>query len=471
MGTVQDVTAAVLVVIAAGIVQDLGADHPALIGTVIAAIVLTSALTGTTLWLIGRLGLGQLVRFVPFPVIGGFLAGTGWLLLLGGVGLLAGGDVVLSDPTVWTDPAFLALILPGVGFGILLVVGTRRGAGSAFVPLTCVAAIVVFYAIVLLGPGICATRAGGWLLGPFPEGALWPPDTAVLRSVDVGAIAAQTVGIVTVVLLSAVALLLNVSGIELSTQQDADLDRELRVAGLSNLLSAAGGGLPGFHALSLSNLAHRGGATARTARFAAAGVVAVTLVLSGDIVARVPRPVVGGLLVFLGLAFLVEWLVDGWSRLSRTDYVVVVIVIVIAAVGFLEGVAVGIVITSLLFVVTYSRTDVVKRTIAGEVNPSQVDRSPAEAERLQELASAITVLELQGFLFFGTAHRLVEDIGKRLQRSDGRMSYVILDFRDVTGLDFVRGVQFPASRAARATSRGDDRAHGIAWPRRRAGRA
>ena len=44
-------------------------------------------LTGITFLVLGTFRLGNLVRFVPYPVVGGFLAGTGWLLLKGGIGV------------------------------------------------------------------------------------------------------------------------------------------------------------------------------------------------------------------------------------------------------------------------------------------------------------------------------------------------------------------------------------------------
>lgn len=50
--------------------------------------------------------------------------------------------------------------------------------------------------------------------------------------------------------------------------------------------------------------------------------ISTTLLGSGAIVASVPRPIIGGLLIFLGLTFLVEWLLDGWRELVRSDYLV-----------------------------------------------------------------------------------------------------------------------------------------------------
>lgn len=52
------------------------ADHPAAaLPTVLAALALTTMLTGLMTFLLGALKLGNLIRYIPYPVIGGFLAG------------------------------------------------------------------------------------------------------------------------------------------------------------------------------------------------------------------------------------------------------------------------------------------------------------------------------------------------------------------------------------------------------------
>jgi SulP family sulfate permease len=65
-----------------------------------------------------------------------------------------------------------------------------------------------------------------------------------------------------------------------------------------------------------------------------------------------PRPVLGGLLLYLGLSLLAEWVWDGWKRLSRLDYGLVIgIIVIIALWGFLAGVGIGLddFLTEILF--------------------------------------------------------------------------------------------------------------------------
>ncbi|MFW5933516.1 MAG: SulP family inorganic anion transporter, partial [Actinomycetota bacterium] len=436
---VQDAPAAVLAVVAAGVAAAVGGSGPTVIGSVLAAIVLTTALTGATLWLLGRRRFGQVVRYVPYPVVGGFMAGTGWVILTGGLDLLLGAEVRLLEPTTWSDPTMLLPLGLGIAFAVVLLIGDRRTSGSSFVPIACVVAIAAFTLIVSFGIGLDEARASGLLLGPFPDGSLWPPPA--LAGIDAAAVAEQLPAILTVVVISVVALVLTAGGVELNSHEDVDLDRELRVAGIGNLLAAPGGGFPGFPGLALTTLVQRTGLDGRATRAVAAGVVLATLVFSGAIVSLVPSWVVGGLLAFLGLRFLVEWLVDGWSRLRRGDYAVVaLIVIVIAAVGLLAGVVVGIAATAVQFVLTYSRSEVVRHELDATAFASTVDRAPHEQAALAEQAGRIRILELQGFVFFGTAARVLDRVRGYMDADGGPADggppdYLVIDLARIVGLD------------------------------------
>src|SRR2546423_5911354 len=90
VGSVQDAAAAVLAVVATNTVLAAKGSPDRIFLTVVAATLVVTLLAGITFFLLGTFRLGNLVRFVPYPVVGGFLAGTGWLLAKGGIGVAAG---------------------------------------------------------------------------------------------------------------------------------------------------------------------------------------------------------------------------------------------------------------------------------------------------------------------------------------------------------------------------------------------
>ena len=80
---------AVMSVLAASVAAALAAkgasNAETMIINVLVAISVSTFLTGALLFGVGALKLGQWLRFIPYPVIGGFLAASGWLLITGGV--------------------------------------------------------------------------------------------------------------------------------------------------------------------------------------------------------------------------------------------------------------------------------------------------------------------------------------------------------------------------------------------------
>ena len=87
-----------------------------------------------------------------------------------------------------------------------------------------------------------------------------------------------------------------------------------------------------------------------------------------------------------------------------------------------------------LFVYRYSRVDVVKHTYTAAQQSSNIERAAAATRFLQDAGSAVVVAELQGFIFFGTANRILE-LGRRRIRSSEPSELFIFDFQAVTGVD------------------------------------
>ncbi|MFT3772728.1 MAG: SulP family inorganic anion transporter [Minicystis sp.] len=445
----QENVAVILALIAASIGRSLHAGEGAL-PTLIAAIGVTSAATGVLFFALGSLRLGKIVRFIPYPVVGGFLAGTGWLLVQGSLNVMSGLPVGLGDLPGLFAPSVLATWIPGVLFGFLITAVLRRSRHFLVLPGLLVGGIVVFYGVVIFaGPGVAGAMDRGLLLGPFPGGGLWPPirpsalghvDWTLLRE-NAGNMAACTV-------LAAISVLLNATGLELGTEQDLDLDRELRVTGLANVVLGFMGGVPGYLSLSESTLNHKVGARSRAPGLIAGGLSLVTLLAGTATLAYFPKPILGGLLFFMGLSFLIETVYDAWFRLPRLEYgLVILILFVVATVGFLEGVGAGITVSSVLFAVNYARIDVVKHAISGAGLRSKAGRTPGDEAYLQRTGGHVHVMQLQGYIFFGTAYQLLLRVKDRLLSESPLPAYfVVLDFRHVHGLDSSAVVSFARMR-------------------------
>ncbi len=400
--------------------------------TVVAMIVATSLVTGLVFLAMGYLGLGDVARFVPFPVIGGLLAGTGYLIITGGSSIM--GIRTLSDLVAGET---LGTFWPGLALAVLFFFVTRKGFTSRAYLIFLVVAVLGFH---LLTPLAGVDRAGamdrGWLLGPFAEGTLWPGTIfGSLARADWGLIAGEALSLVTILVIAPVSLLLYISALEIETRTDIDINRELRGTGWANVATAGFGGVPGYMYLADTVITARLVGRRRGPAVLAPLLMLAVVVLGGFVLEVVPRFVVGGMLLFVGAEFLYEWIWASRRRMTGPDYLLMlVIVVVIAIIGFLPGVGVGLVAAVILFVVRYSRIDVVKHSLTGRDHQSNIERAEAEADYLRDHGEATFILELQGYIFFGTASRIVSHVRDHLERSSA-LRFVLCDFRRVTGVD------------------------------------
>jgi SulP family sulfate permease len=130
--------------------------------------------------------------------------------------------------------------------------------------------------------------------------------------------------------------------------------------------------------------------------------------------------------------------------MPKIDYFIVVLILLVTATfGFLEAVALGFLVAVVLFVVSYSRIDVVRHEWTEATYHSRVTRSRQQRQTLQQVEEQMLILELQGFIFFGTADNLLKRIRRRIEDPEqAQPRFILLDFRRVTGLDSTATLSF-----------------------------
>lgn len=440
----QDRTAPLIAIMAAAIVAGApaGATSEQIFLSVVTGIVAATLITGTVLLALGLGRAGGLMRFIPYSVLGGFFAGTGWLLLLGGLRVMTG--LELNSPGAMielTEAALLAHWLPGLGIALAMFVAARFVSYAIALPLLLLAATGLFFAV-MLGDGqtLASLTDAGWLLGAVEQhdaNRSVPSLLQLLRQGDWSIVPGQWGSIASIFVMTAVSILLSVSALEMVSGQDADVNRELRIAGLANLAAGMGTGMIGFHSLSISSLALKLGVKMRIAGIIAALTCAAGLLFGAELIAHLPRIVLGGLLVFLGLSFLAQWLIGAWGKLPHGEYLVVpLILVIIASVGFIEGLLAGLLAALVLFVLNYSRTPMIRYALSGRQMNSTVERNLDDEHFLREHGEQLCAMKLRGYLFFGTATQLWSRVRHRaVESAKDPLRFVLLDFGQVNGID------------------------------------
>jgi SulP family sulfate permease len=422
--------------------------------TAIAAIIATTLISGAGLALLGFFRFGAFIQFLPHSVMGGYFSAVGWLLVVGGLRVGAASNLQTWDELAQLiTPGELAGWLPAVAIAAVLIVLKSRIPRNILLPSTVLLAILTWY-LVLWAMGSTPGDAmhKGLLLGPFElgnEGLINPLAGLDFMQVNWMPLIANGGSVASVFLIAVMSLLLSINGLGFLTRTEPDMNQELKIAGLANIASGLGGGMIGLPSYSLSALAKDLGGNKNRQVGLWVGILtvlvcALVFMFGLGLVAYIPRFILAGILIYLGFALLHEWLIEGWQKFARLEYMVIPFILVVSiTAGFLEGIFIGLVAAIVLFVVKYSRTRVVRYTATGAQLMSNVDRTPDAQDYLRKNGDRILVLGLQGYLFFGTAGRVYSRLQERLaDRSLQPLKFLVIDFTHVTGLDASASLSF-----------------------------
>src|SRR5580658_3720305 len=157
-------TSAVTAALVASVTQHLaaaGASDRLLVAALI-VMPISSALTGLTLCGLGLARGGRAIRFVPYPVIGGFLGATGVLVVSGACQVVIDHPLTLTDAIAFLLPANAAKLAAGAAVGALLLLTLRRIAGAAVMPAVLLVCAALAYAVMAVtGTSLDAAEADG----------------------------------------------------------------------------------------------------------------------------------------------------------------------------------------------------------------------------------------------------------------------------------------------------------------------
>ncbi len=441
IGQVQDVPVAILATTFAS--SDIS------VPTAFAVIAASSLATGVLLWITGRFRFGRIVRYFPQPVLAGFLAGTGWLLLSGGVSTAVGFAPSLGDLGDLGAPALRRLV-PAALLALVLHVVVKRFRHPMVLLTFLVAALASFYCwMAVTGTSMATAIADGHLPRAGGGASLQLPFPGMLDDVDWGDVGGATPTILTTAALCLFAMLMNNAALETATGRDLDVDAELRTTGLANAVVAAVGGPPGYTGLSISTLGDRSGVRHRGAGAVSGSIVLFGFVFANQIVTHIPTFLSAGFVMFLGIELLVGWLIEAARRYSVTESITVVVILgFVVFSGFLQATIAGFVAASVLFAYSYARLPIVRSTASLASIPSTRERPPEETAFLRQFGDAVEVMRLHGYLFFGSTERVVTHVRERLDdASRPPLRALLIDATLVPGIDAASAAAFERVRS------------------------
>ena len=142
-GAIAGLSPALLVGMAA-ICSTMDASGEALFVSASVALILSAVLTGICCLTIGHFRLTNLVRFIPYPVAAGFVAGIGGAVCLAAMSLM-GAELNRETIPGLLEPATAALWVPGAAFGAALYWAIKRWRSPLILPVGVLLAVDAYH--------------------------------------------------------------------------------------------------------------------------------------------------------------------------------------------------------------------------------------------------------------------------------------------------------------------------------------
>lgn len=401
---------------------------------------LTALLAALFQALYGLLKGGQLIKYIPYPVVSGYLSGVGLIIALGQFPKLLGlpGDTELlqglRSPEFWKWPGIIVGI---VTIAVMLLAGRLTRKIPAAI-LALVSGVVCYLILGLFDRSLLTIENNPLVIGPIGS------STPFLQNVGdrFGSLLTINFDDIKLVIYSALALsvLLSIdtlkTGVVLGalTRTRPNSNRELFGQGIANLSSFVAGGMPGAGTMGPTLVNVTSGGRRTLSGFIEGVFVVLAILFLSPLIAWVPIGALAGILLVVAFRMF-DWEAFGLLKNSETrlDFVVIAAVVIVAeTVGLISASATGIGLAILLFIRDQIRGSVLRRRATLRVISSKTRRLESERSILDEHGVDAAFCELQGNLFFGTTDNLFTELEPDLKVR----KWMLFDLRRVQSMDY-----------------------------------
>ncbi|MCF8197542.1 MAG: cyclic nucleotide-binding domain-containing protein [Sulfuritalea sp.] len=413
-------------------------------GMLMALAFVCTLLAGAFQAVLGLSRLGKFVRFIPYPVIAGFINGFAVLLLLVQIPAMLGEQ---NWSATWrivqglSTPHFGAAVL---GLAALLITSVlprwlKWGPAALW---GIVLGSALYWSAMALFPGTDLGRVVGTSALELPLTPQFDTLSGLLRSDAFAEIAPDLLATaIMIAMIASLQSLISISASGSVTGVRPDSNRELLLQGLGNVASGVMGGLPTGGSPSITRYVLNNGGRGRAANLAHGLMLAACAVGLGNVIGHIPVSVMAGVVVATTLTQL-----DGWSKnlllligrqrqgidsdLLATIAVVISVTLIVVVFGVVPALITGMSLSFVIFVRDASK-NIVRRTLTGTHLHSRTTRPSAHQRVLSQLAERIVLVQVQGAIFFGS----VEQLTDHLERATAGCQILVLDLKRADSID------------------------------------
>ncbi|MBF0614742.1 MAG: SLC26A/SulP transporter family protein [Magnetococcales bacterium] len=433
--------AAVLSALTAELLAHTQGSSPTTPEQVLLLLAIVGLLSGILQLLFGLLGGGKVIKFIPYPVVSGYLSGVGTLIFLSQVpklfGLPKGTPVMqgLLDPALWQ--------WTGIIVGIVTIIGMLQAPRlTKIIPAPIIgllAGMATYFLIGLGRPELYQLTGNKLLIGAIQVDFAAMQQGMHERWIALGNMgwqefAAILVPAITLSVLLSIDTLKTCVVVDALTRSRHDSNRTLIGQGVGNICTSIVGGMPGAGTMGATLVSINSGGQTRLSGFLEGVFSLIVLLLFASLIGWVPIAALAGILMVVAYRMF-DWHSFTMLKQKATmlDFFVITAVVVVAvAFNLIAAAGAGIGFAVILFLRDQVRTSVVRRRRHGDRISSKRIRLLEEKEILATNGQMTTIVELQGNLFFGTTDQLFTSLEADIKSC----RFLILDMRHVQSVDF-----------------------------------
>ena len=170
-------TSAVTATLAAAMAAQLVAEgNTNLLPPILIVIALATAATGVLLCCLGLSKSGRAIRFIPYPVIGGFLGATGLLMILGAIQVITDQRMTPATLGEFSGALIVSKLGAGLAVAVALQVLLSRWSNALVLPSILLAALLAIYVTLpIAGSSLAEAQAAGWMFRPQEAASVVSP--------------------------------------------------------------------------------------------------------------------------------------------------------------------------------------------------------------------------------------------------------------------------------------------------------
>jgi SulP family sulfate permease len=388
----------------------------------------------------GAIGLGRLIKYVPYPVVSGYLSGVGLIIIISQVPKFLGlpKQVAfwegLASPSLWQ---WQGVAVGAVTVAVMVTAPMLTKAVPAAI-LGLASGVIAYFGLALADPALLTLPGNALVVGPLGGSGINFGDAIAGRWNAIGDLDYAELGRL-LVPAATLAVLLSIDTLKTCVVLDAltrsrhNSNRELIGQGLGNLAAAFIGGVPGAGQMGATLVNMSSGAQTRLSGLIEGALALIAFLILGTFIAWVPIPALAGILIVIGFRMFDRASLHLLkSRATILDFAVIVTVVVVAlTISLIAASGAGIALAVVLFIREQIRGSIVRGKAYGNHMFSKRVRLPAEMAILEKRGDHTAIFELQGSLFFGTTDQLYTTLEPELKTR----TYIILDLRRVQSVD------------------------------------